>query len=126
MSSPRLPTIAVLLFAAAASAWTPRVSAAPQLAGHCATPSHQARPTGTALASYVPHASSREPHECSQCPAEHCSTPDHCTAAAPIAAATPSGLLEAPTAIAAPALWIADRPLSANPTPPIPPPQLVL
>ena len=126
MSSPRSPSIAVLLLAAAANAWTPGVSAAPQLAGHCTASSHQARPTGTALAPSVVHASSREPHECSHCPAEHCSTPDHCTAAAPIAAAIASGLLEAPTAIAAPALWIADRPLSANPTPPIPPPQLVL
>ena len=118
--------IAVLLLATAANAWTPRVGSAGQLIGHCATSTHQERSTQSADAPSVPHVASRQAHDCSHCPAEHCSTPDHCTAAAPMAAAPGGGLPVVPTAIAAPALWIADRPLSANPTPPIPPPQLVL
>jgi hypothetical protein len=126
MSSPRFALVAIGLLAAAASAWTPRISATAQVVGHCATSSHQARPTRTAHAPSVPHASSQEPHECSHCPAGPCSTLDHCTVAAPIAAALGAGFLAAPTSIAAPALWVSDRPLSANPTPPIPPPQPIL
>ena len=121
--SPR--TALVLLLTAAATAWAPRVAAMTLAIGHCATAGHPTRSARLAHASSFPSVSSPAPHDCSHCPAEHCSTPDHCTAAAPMASALGAGLLVAPTAIAAPALWIADRPLSANPTPPIPPPQLV-
>lgn len=137
LMSPRTGSqMAALLLAIVGSGWwTAAAGAMPEAPPHRATATER----GPAPAAhrhesskgdlghpYETSLSTRRPHECPHCPAQHCSTAYHCSAASPPASAAGGPVLEFPTSIAPPPLWLSDRLLSANPTPPIPPPQLVL
>ena len=63
---------------------------------------------------------------CSHCPHHQCPVISHCVAGGLIAISSGGALLALPTPTVLPDDWLDDRPPSANPTPPIPPPQATL
>ncbi len=65
-------------------------------------------------------------HECSHCSSPQCSMAGHCALTAPAGLASAPAAIEVVSTASLPVPWMRDRPLSANPTPPIPPPQPVL
>jgi hypothetical protein len=87
---------------------------------------HQATHQHGSKVSVPEHAPAVGSHECAHCSAQRCSQPGHCALTAPVALASAPAAIEVVTTASLPALWMRDRPLSANPTPPIPPPQPVL
>lgn len=65
-------------------------------------------------------------HDCSHCLPQQCSMRAHCALTTPVALASAPAAIAVVTSASLPVPWMRDRPLSANPTPPIPPPQPVL
>jgi hypothetical protein len=94
-------------------------AASPSAPGHLG---HQHASKGSAP-SNVPVVGS---HECSHCTARQCSMGQHCALPAPVGLASVPAAIDFVTSASPPVSWLRDRPLSSNPTPPIPPPQLVL
>jgi hypothetical protein len=132
MNLPARPWIARLLLALIASGWLVSVAGAVSRTGHHCVPGSthapnethaHGLPSGSHVAAWM---SALGSHECSHCPAADCSTSSHCAASASAALASAAIYLTLGAVSARPPLWVSERPLSANPTPPIPPPQLVL
>ena len=65
-------------------------------------------------------------HHCSHCPPSDCSTLNHCVVGSPAALCLGPAFLLLPASSARPEPQVSQPPLSANPTPPNPPPQPVL
>jgi len=64
--------------------------------------------------------------DCSSCGHADCTAGQHCATVGVVALPPDAALLLVPTHAARPDTWVSDQPLSANPTPPNPPPQPVL
>ena len=64
--------------------------------------------------------------DCSSCGPADCVAGQHCAAMGVVALPPNAALLLLSTHAARPDIWMSDQPLSANPTPPNPPPQPVL
>jgi hypothetical protein len=121
-----------MLFALVGASWlVPLASGAMNVSHPClaiADPglTHQATHQHGSKVSVPERAPAVGSHECAHCSAQRCSQPGHCALTAPVALASAPAAIEVVTTASLPALWMRDRPLSANPTPPIPPPQPVL
>lgn len=64
--------------------------------------------------------------DCSSCGQADCAAGQHCAAVGVVALPPEAAVLLLSTHAARPDTWVSDQPLSANPTPPNPPPQPVL
>jgi len=64
--------------------------------------------------------------ECSSCGQADCIAGQHCAAVGLVGLPSGAAFLLLSTHAARPDTWVSDQPLSANPTPPNPPPQPVL
>ena len=112
--------------------WAVRPMAGPS--AHCASAAETGDLSHAGLAHTAPAYAApagegtgvRAPHHCPGCQPGHCPDMAHCLTAGSLAAAphAPAFDLAGPFTAARPSPD--DRPLSANPTPPIPPPQLAL
>lgn len=123
---------AVVLLACLATSWPVALTSGALTSQHpCSsapavgTPGHARHQLGFGFGAQTEHPVLGS-HECSHCAAPQCASGQHCALNAPLALGSAPPTIEVVTSTSPPVSWLRDRPLSSNPTPPIPPPQPVL